>query len=109
MHKQSSAVDSVLNAELVEMPKVNLCHQQHKGNFPLLNIEALHLNAELSLKDNALEIEDKACLSVLFSSLSSLHTMAKGTLAEFPLAELIVLLWLCLPSLRVEAHPKLQC
>lgn len=99
MHKQSSAVDSFLNAELVEMPKVNLCHQQHKGNFPLLNSKALHLNAELSLKNNALESEDKACLSAPFSSLSSLHTMAKGSLVEFPLAEHIVLLWLCLPSL----------
>lgn len=33
VHRRSSAVDSFLNAELVEMPKVNLCHQQHKGNF----------------------------------------------------------------------------
>lgn len=96
---QSSAVDSFLNAELVQMPNVNLCHQQHKGNFLLLNSEALHLNAKLSLKNNALESEDKACLCAPFSSLSSPHTMAKGSLAEFSLEEPIVLLWLCLPSL----------
>lgn len=81
------------------MPKVNPCHQQHKGNFPLLNTQALHLNAELSLKNNASESEDNACLSAPFSPLSSLYTMAKGSLAEFPLAELIVLLGLCLPPL----------
>lgn len=100
MHRQRSAVDSFLNAELVEMLKVNLCHQQHKANDipPPPNSDALHLNAKLSLKNNALESEDKACLSAPFSSLSSPNRMVKGSLMEFPLAELIVLLWLCLPS-----------